>query len=130
MVNMHPSSTTPAGSAPHEAAAHEPALTTYFVIFAALMVLLVLTVAAAFLPHHFGNLNLVIALFIACLKASMVIYYFMHVRDSSRLTKVFVLASFLWLGIMFVLTFSDYFSRFMLPMSNGWDRNPVVVAPN
>ena len=120
---MHSTSADPSHEAPGEAAAHEPALTSYFLVFAALMVLLVLTVAAAFLPHHFGILNLVIA----CVKASMVIYYFMHVRDSSRLTKVFVLASFLWLGILFVLTFSDYFSRYMLPMSNGWDKNPVVI---
>lgn len=114
--------------------AHEAhvSLTTYMVIFATLMILLVVTVAAAFLPTLPFALNTVIALSIAVIKASLVVLYFMHVLHSSRLTKVFVVASFLWLGILFALTFSDYLTRWQLPVSQGWmaETHEGRVTPN
>ena len=118
--------------APDQAPSHPhqqgPSLTMYLVIFAILMVLLVLTVAAAFMPH-LGYLNIGIALAIATVKATLVILFFMHVVEASRLTKLFVAGTFIWLGIMFAFTFTDYISRSWLPMSRGWDENPIVVRP-
>ena len=86
---------------------------TYYVIFATLIVLTAVTVGAAFL--NLGILNTPIALAIAIFKASLVILYFMHVRYSTRLTWVVVIGSFLWLGVLFVLTFTDYLSRVWSP---------------
>lgn len=87
----------------------------YFVIFGALMVGTALTVLAAFqdLDHlfHFTGANTVVALTIAVTKATLVVLYFMHVRYSTRLIWVVVVAGFFWLGILFVLTMSDYLSR-------------------
>jgi cytochrome c oxidase subunit 4 len=118
--------------APDQAPSHPhqqgPSLTMYLSVFAALMVLLFLTVAAAFLPH-LGFLNIGIALAIATIKATLVILFFMHVVEASRLTKLFVAGSFIWLGIMFAFTFTDYASRNWLPMSRGWTENPTVVRP-
>ena len=88
---------------------HVTGLTTYFVIFGALMVLTVITVVIS--QFDFGFLNTAIALAVAALKASLVILYFMHVRHATRLTWVVVIGSFVWLGVLFVLTYSDYFSR-------------------
>lgn len=96
----------------------EMTMATYVAVFVALMVLLVLTVVVAFV--HLGPLNLAVALTIAIVKAVLVIIFFMHLKVSSRLTKIFVVATFLWLGIMFVYTFGDYISRPWLPMSRGW----------
>src|SRR5829696_2883905 len=93
----------------HSATQHV-SLTTYLVVFAALMVLLIVTVAVAFYVHA-GNLNLMIALVIATIKAALVVLFFMHVKYASRLTKIFVSAAFLWLAILFAITFSDYFTR-------------------
>jgi cytochrome c oxidase subunit 4 len=82
----------------------------YFVIFGALMVGTLLTVWVA--QHDLGSQwNTVLALTIAVTKATLVVLYFMHVRYSSRLTWVIVAAGFFWLGIMFLLTMSDYLSR-------------------
>ena len=118
--------------APDQAPSHPhqqgPSLTRYFSVFIALMVLLVLTVAAAFLPH-LGFLNIGIALAIAAIKATLVILFFMHVIEASRLTKLFVAGTFIWLLIMFAFTFTDYLSRNWLPMSRGWDENPTIVQP-
>ncbi len=48
---------------------------------------------------------------IAVTKATLVVLYFMHVRHSTRLTKITVLAGFLWLAVLVALTLSDYFTR-------------------
>lgn len=81
----------------------------YLNIFGALMLLTALTVMAAFLD--FGRFNTVIALGIAVTKSVLVILFFMHVRHTEHLIKVCAVAGFLWLGILFSITFSDYFTR-------------------
>ena len=92
---------------------------TYLVIFAILMALLVLTVGVAFI--NLGPVNIVVAMTVAIVKATLVVLFFMHVRYSSRLTQIFVVAAFLWLGIMFVFTFADYATRAWTPNSRGWN---------
>ena len=82
---------------------------TYYLVFGALIVLTVITVAAA--NFNFGPLNDVVAMGVAVTKAMLVILFFMHVRYSPRLIGVVVAGMFLWLAIMLVLTFSDYVSR-------------------
>ena len=55
----------------------------YLKIFAALMVLLVLTVVAAKLP--LGQMNVIVALGIALLKAALILLFFMHFRPRPTL---------------------------------------------
>jgi cytochrome c oxidase subunit 4 len=81
----------------------------YFAIFGALMVLTVITVLVA--RVDLGVLNNIVALTIAVLKATLVVLYFMHVRYSSRLTWVFVLAGLFWLLILMTMTLTDYQTR-------------------
>jgi cytochrome c oxidase subunit 4 len=82
---------------------------TYYLIFAALMVFTAITVGVAFLD--LGPLNSVVALLVACTKATLVVLYFMHVRYSTRLTWVVVAGSVFWFGILLTLTMSDYLTR-------------------
>jgi cytochrome c oxidase subunit 4 len=91
---------------------------TYYSVFGALMVLLVATVGVAYVD--FGEWNVVAAMTIAVAKAVLIILYFMHVRESSHVTRIFVGAGFFWLGIMLVLTMSDYMTRAWLPDPSGW----------
>jgi cytochrome c oxidase subunit 4 len=81
----------------------------YYFVFLALIVGTVLTVAAA--KVDMGPMNNIVMLAIACTKASLVILFFMHVRWSTRLTWVVVMAGFFWLLILFGLGMSDYLSR-------------------
>jgi len=81
----------------------------YVVIISILFALTVATWAIAFVD--LGIWNPVVALTIAVIKAVLVILFFMHVRYSSRLTKVTVGAGFFWLLIMITLSLSDYLSR-------------------
>ncbi|WP_435018742.1 cytochrome C oxidase subunit IV family protein [Tundrisphaera sp. TA3] len=86
---------------------HKP---LYFKIFAALMVLLVLTVIAAYIPFP-GYLNILVAMTIAIIKAMMIVLFFMHVRDSDKVTWVFASSALIWMIILFALTLTDYRSR-------------------
>jgi cytochrome c oxidase subunit 4 len=88
---------------------HVTSVKTYLLVFAALMVLTAVTVAVAFLD--LGVFNDVVALSIAVVKAVLVVLFFMHVLHSSRMTKLSIVAGFLWLAILIGLTLSDYLSR-------------------
>ena len=81
----------------------------YFAIFAALMIGTTLTVWAAF--QNFHQFNIVIALGIATIKATLVILYFMHARYSPKRTQLVIVCSVFWLAIMLGLTLSDYNTR-------------------
>ena len=89
---------------------HIVPLRIYVSIFAALLVGTALTVWAG--VHDFpGQLNVIIALTIAVVKATLVVLYFMHVRYSSRLIWVVFTSALFWLAILFALTLSDYWTR-------------------
>jgi len=94
---------------------HVSPKSTYYAIFGALMVLTGITVAAAFV--NLGSLNFPVAISIAIIKATLVILFFMHVKYSSRLTKMIVGMSFFFLATLFGLTMTDYLSR-------GWYTSP------
>jgi cytochrome c oxidase subunit IV len=82
----------------------------YVTIFLVLLVGTALTVGAAFLNFPW-QLNTIVAMTIATAKATFVVLYFMHVRYSSRLIWVIVASALFWMGILFALTFSDYWTR-------------------
>ena len=84
-----------------------PAL--YGVILTILVCGTVLTYFAA--TWDMGVFNPIVALTIACTKATLVILYFMHVRYSNKLTIVTVCAGFFWLLILISLSMSDYLTR-------------------
>ena len=81
----------------------------YIGIFLSLMVLTAATVAAAYV--NLGPFNIVIALAIASLKATLVVLYFMHARYSPKRTHMVIIAAVFWLAIMLALTLSDYVTR-------------------
>ena len=81
----------------------------YAMVFVALLALTAITTAAAFVD--LGPLSNVVAMGIASLKATLVILFFMHVRYSTKLTSLVVVAGLFWLAILFALTLADYFTR-------------------
>ncbi len=93
-------------------------LKTYFVIFGVLLTLTAITTWVSFID--IGHLNTLIAMTIAFFKAGLVVLFFMHVRHSSRLTKIVVTTALLWLIILFGFTLSDYFTRNWF--DSGWNR--------
>ncbi|MGD1092751.1 MAG: cytochrome C oxidase subunit IV family protein [Bryobacteraceae bacterium] len=86
---------------------------TYALVFAALLTLTVTTVAVSKL--ELGEYNFICAMTIAVIKGTLVVMFFMDVRRSSSMTKLFVCAGLFWLAILLVFVLSDYLSRGWLP---------------
>ena len=81
----------------------------YLAIFTTLMAGTGITVWAAF--QNFGKFNIVIALAIATIKATLVVLYFMHARYSPKRTQLVIVCAVFWLAIMLSLTLADYNTR-------------------
>ena len=79
------------------------------IVFGALMGLLLLTIAAAYVD--LGELALPVAMTIAAIKAILIVTYFMHMRYASALSRVFAGAALFWLVVLFALTLNDYLTR-------------------
>jgi cytochrome c oxidase subunit IV len=90
-------------------AAHIAPKGLYYAIFATLLVLTGITIAVAFI--NLGAFNFPVAISIAIIKATLVILFFMHVKYSSRLTKLVVGTGIFFLLVLFTLTLTDYLSR-------------------
>lgn len=88
---------------------HPHSLTSYYLVYIALMVLLVVTVGLAFV--NLGGLNLTVAMIVATIKSLLVIWYFMHVKDNPPIIQVCIGAGVVTLLIGVVLCFADYLTR-------------------
>jgi cytochrome c oxidase subunit IV len=97
-----------------------PSLTTYGIIYIALLGLMTVTIIAAYLP--LGVLNVPIALVIAFTKTTLVALFFMHVRYSGRLIWVVAAGGLVWLAIL-LSTYHDYLTR-------DWTPNRLPAAPS
>jgi cytochrome c oxidase subunit 4 len=93
----------------HDTVHHVGHITTYIFVFLALIAGTWITYGAALLD--LGVFNAPVALIIATTKATLVVLFFMHVKDSSRLTKITVCAGVFWLCILLFLTMTDFLSR-------------------
>jgi cytochrome c oxidase subunit IV len=111
-------------NANHEGEPHIVPPTTYLLILLALLVGTAVTVWASYIDlgetrlaiGHFDSgftifWNPVVALAIACTKMILVVLFFMHVKYSTKLTKLTVMSGFfIFLGLI-AMTLSDYVSR-------------------
>ena len=89
---------------------HIVSIKVYIVIALALVVGTAVTVIAGKMDFP-GPMNVIIALTIACVKATLVVLYFMHVRYSSKLIWLIFASALFWMAILFALTLSDYWTR-------------------
>jgi len=96
-------------STPVEHEHHVVGPKTYLLILLALLVLTATTTGAAFI--NMGIFSPIVALGIACLKAVLVILFFMHIRYSSRVMMLTVGAGFFTFLVLITMTLSDYISR-------------------
>jgi cytochrome c oxidase subunit IV len=78
-------------------------------VTAALMALLAMTLAAAYV--HLGRLNTSVAMLIALSKAALIAIFFMNLRRTNPVARLFALAGAFWLLILLGLTLSDFLTR-------------------
>ena len=93
----------------HKEHAHSSSFIPYVATLAALLVLTVITVVAA--GFNFGSGNVVIAIGIATVKASLVALVFMHLRHDKPINAVIAVSGFLFLGLMVIFTLTDINNR-------------------
>lgn len=90
--------------------AEHPTRPVLLAVFAALLVLLVLTAIAA--EIQLGMFAVPVALGIAGAKALLIAFFFMHLRyERSGLVRLFAAAGVFVIAIAATLTLADYFSR-------------------
>ncbi|HEY1210659.1 MAG TPA: cytochrome C oxidase subunit IV family protein [Terracidiphilus sp.] len=93
----------------NEQARHIVSPGVYLVILFALLLGTALTVWASYVD--LGLWNPVIALAIATTKAVLVVLYFMHVKYSTKLTKLTIIAGIFMFLTLITMTLADYISR-------------------
>ena len=96
---------------PHENT-HIDSVGTYVKVLLALLVATAVTTAVS--RVDLGPFSIVVALAIACVKMLLVALFFMHIRHSTKLTRLVVLGGLLWLGILLLLTMTDFATRGIL----------------
>jgi cytochrome c oxidase subunit 4 len=103
---------------------HVSPVSLYVTIFLALMVLTGATVGAAYI--NLGSFNFPLAMLIAIFKASLVVWFFMHVKYQSHLTKLTVATGLFFLAILLGMMLIDYSSKAFLPMLPQTDSMGVI----
>jgi cytochrome c oxidase subunit IV len=99
-------------AAKHDNAKHEVHIVPVPIYLAVFGALIILTWVTAWISTiDLGRWNIFVALAIAMFKASLVILFFMHVKYSTRLTKMIVGAGFFWLILLLFITMSDIWTR-------------------
>jgi len=93
-------------------------LKSYAAVLGALLVLTVITVGASYLD--FGAANIVIAIAIATVKATLVALFFMHLKYDKPVNAMILVSCFLFLGLL--LTFC------LLDIDNRTDEAPTGKA--
>jgi len=109
--------------------AHISSLPFSIGIFFALIFFTLLTVGAS--EIHLGKMNLVVAVVIASMKASLVVLFFMHLRYDSRFYLMILVLSVLFIGVFFAYTMNDTERRGEVDLDQGVQVLPStgVLAP-
>ncbi len=98
--------------------AHEHRLMPQFFVLLALFGLTVLTYGVSLI--HLGPLADLVALAIAVAKASLVVLFFMHVKESTKLVKVIAISGFFWVLLFFAYLVADIWTRPGATTFPGW----------
>jgi cytochrome c oxidase subunit 4 len=98
---------------------------TYLKTLIALLILTGITVGASYIHFGSGAANVVVALTIATIKATLVALFFMHLLHDKPVNALIAVAGFIFLGLFLMFTLLDFDSR-----QDYQPRNlPAVVAP-
>ena len=100
----------------------------HVVTLATLLILTVITVGASYIQFGSGAANVVIALTIATIKASIVGLFFMHLLHDKPVNAIIAVTGFLFLGIFLMFDFIDVGTRGNLQPTN-LHPPPAVTAP-
>ena len=101
---------------------HIAATQFYVGIFLALVALTILTVKVSY--YDFGSANIIVAMVVATMKASLVATFFMHLRHDKPFNTFSFLSAFIFLGIFIVFTYDDLGRRGQIDNDYGGTVDP------
>ena len=118
---------------------HITPLKTYYTVFGALLVLTVVTVGVSYagLPP---TMSIIVAMAVACVKASLVGAWFMHLKYDTKFNVFCFLSSFWFIALFFIFTTIDLGSRDSImeisgnrvfraeQLQNGTFKNPEIFS--
>jgi caa(3)-type oxidase subunit IV len=90
----------------------------YAAILGALLVLTVITVGASMIDWGGGMANVIIAMLIATIKASLVALFFMHLRWDKPMTGIIFCSTLFFLGLFLIGCYTDQVARPWLEPTN------------
>jgi cytochrome c oxidase subunit 4 len=96
---------------------HISAVRFYVGILLTLMLLTILTVSVSYI--HLGKLNLIVAVVIASIKASLVVLFFMHLKYDNKFNALILVITLLFIGVFFAYTLNDTDHRAELDVDQG-----------
>jgi cytochrome c oxidase subunit IV len=88
----------------------EPSTASYFMIYAAIVVLIVLQVIVS--CANVGPAAVYANLLIAGAQACLLAYFFMHLKGADHLTWLIAGAGVFWIIILFLFLLCDYVTRY------------------
>ncbi len=99
---------------------------SYIGIFLALIFLTFVTVKVSY--YDFGSANIIIAMLVATMKATLVAAFFMHLRYDKLFNTLAFLGSFLFLAVFILLTYDDLGNRGRVDPAYGGSVNVQTGA--
>jgi cytochrome c oxidase subunit IV len=97
----------------------------YLKTLVGLLILTGITVGASYINFGSSSINVVVALTIATIKATLVALFFMHLLHDKPVNGIIAAAGFIFLGLFLMFTLLDFDSR-----NDYQPRNlPGVVTP-
>jgi len=97
------------GMAEHRSMGHIVGYRIFAIVWACLLALTGLTIWVAGL--HLGNFSTFAAMLLATLKASLVLYFFMHLKYEGTVFKLMALVTIATLTVIILMTFTDIWFR-------------------
>ena len=83
----------------------------YLAVIAALLALTAITVGVSYITFGSSTVNIVVALSVASIKASLVALYFMHLRHDRPMNAIIFVAGLLFLALFLIFCSIDAGSR-------------------
>ncbi len=96
----------------HDDHSHEHGWKGYLYVLLILLVLTIITVAASRVNFGSATANIVIAMTIATIKASLVALFFMHLKDDKPINGLIFVSTLLFLAVFLGFCLVDADSRF------------------
>lgn len=106
---------------------HEHGMGRYVAVWLALLVGTVVTVVTG--RMDFGSMNIVIAMTIASIKATLVVLFFMHLWDEGGVNRLVFVTSLVFVLVMIGGVFGDLMFRLPTALPYGGPSEAPISAP-